>query len=96
MGVWWLILCIRHRPLSDHVAFMAASLFPFLLSVIGATLFWVDVLDSLSRGWVGPGNPGQARAQTLGHAFGLLFEGSALTLLFLTLGIFVLVIRRPK
>jgi len=98
LTVWLIILFVRIRPLSEHIAYIAATLYPFLLGILGGTLgvvHWVKILGN--QGIADPGYSYPALlAQTIGEILLRVIGGTALTCLFFPLGILALLIRKPK
>jgi len=91
--VWFFLLLLRVRPLSEHIAYLAATVYPFFLGIFGSTSYALYRLLTL-------GNSGLANPSSLASEYTimsrLLFYGSLLTCLFFPLGILVLLIRKPK
>jgi len=90
-----LVLFFRAGSLSDYVAYLAATFYPFLFAGIGGTIGAAHFL----RVYTNP--PGIGAPQMLVHilsaeVFYRILGGSMLTVLFLTLGILALFIRKPK
>jgi hypothetical protein len=93
--VWLWILIFRTRPLSDYLAFIAATLYPSFLAFFGGSLSAVHLFRALGDN--GIANPEPALiAGYIGEMLLTLIYGTALTCIFLPLGIVVLLVRRPK
>jgi len=95
LGRWLWILFFCASSLSDYVAYLAATFYSFLFAGIGGTIGAAHFL----RVYTNP--PGIGAAQMLVHilsaeVFYRILGGSMLTVLFLTLGILALLIRKPK
>jgi len=95
LGRWLWILFFRAGSLSDYVAYLAATFYPFLFAGIGGTVGAVHFL----RVYTNP--PGIGAPQMLvyilnAEIFYRILGGSMLTVFFLTLGILALLIRKPK
>jgi hypothetical protein len=90
------VLFRRVRPLGEHLAYVAATFFPFVLGFLGGSLSLTHFFRVFASGSVGPGPPGEMMARCLGEMFLRLECGSALTCIFLPLGILALLVRRPK
>ena len=95
--IWLWILIFRIRPLSDYFAYIAATLYPFLLGIFGSIWSAIHYFHELgNNGGFGPVSPGLVLARDIGEMSVRLLGGSFLTCLFFPLGILVLLIRRPK
>lgn len=91
---WLAVLTFRPCRLFNYVAFLAASTYPLLLGIWECTAYWISYFNQAEHyGFVGPFD---ALAETIDASRVCFFCGCSLTALFLPLGIFVLLARRPK
>jgi hypothetical protein len=96
LTAWLTLLFLRVRPLGEHLAYIAATLYPFVLGFLGASLSAVHVMYELgNNGIANPVLSPALLAGAIGELLLRLIFGSALTCLFLPLGVLALLIRLP-
>ena len=92
---WLIFLFWRERPLAEHFAYIAATLYPFLLGILGAILGVAYLMDVLGRN--GISNPAPyVYANYLDQIVLRLIVGTGMTCIYLPLGILALILRVRK
>jgi hypothetical protein len=95
LTAWLWILMVRSRPLSDYVAYLAATSFSSFLGLFGGAIRAITVFRTLGNNGMATPEPAML-AGNIGEILQMLIGGFGLTCFFLPLGVLVLVIRKPK
>ena len=92
---WLIRLFRRERSLAEHFAYIAATLYPFLLGILGAILGVAYLMDVLGRN--GISNPAPyVYAYYLDQILLRLIVGTGMTCVYFPLGILALLLRVRK
>jgi len=92
---WLLVLLFRSRPLSDYLAYIAATLYPFLLGILSGVLSYNHWSKAIGDNGIGLADPNLLTACVIEISLRLLC-GILLTCLFFPCAILVLLVRKPK
>lgn len=99
LAFWLLQHFLRVSFLAEQIAFLAASTFPAFFSILIASLKTIDLVDNLgNKGIADPAHTATPVyiAQSLGEILTTLVFGSAVTCIFLVLGILTILFRPPR